>query len=141
MTKLMWYVFLCLANVFQLQVVNDGISFMCVCAHTCACPHVCMYGVSILFAYGLMPIHMYVCIQRGQRTILGTLLSLSPPYILRQGFLLELGLTDWLAWLTSALQNSSISTRKALGLQTYVSPCPTFIWMQGFTPRSSSLYS
>lgn len=96
----------------------------------------CIYIICIwTYAY------IYVCIYRGQRTILGTLLSFSPPYILRQGFWLKLGLTDWLAWLASVLQDSSISTPKALGLQTCASPCPIFIWMRGFTPRSSSLCS
>lgn len=40
-------------------------------------------------------------------------------------------LTGWTGWPVSSRICSSISISKALGLQTCVSPCPTFIWVLG----------
>lgn len=49
-------------------------------------------------------------------------------------------LTGWPGWPVHSRIHPSLLP-KTLRLQTYVPPCPTFIWMQGFMPRSSSLYS
>ena len=64
----------------------------CTCVHVCMCMHVCICVYAYMCKGGVC---MYMCAcHGGQRSILGSLTDVSPPYFLRQMF--SLISLDWL---------------------------------------------
>jgi hypothetical protein len=73
--------------------------FFTICICVCECVYVC---VSVCVCECVC-VCVCVCVYIGQRSVLDVFLYCSPPYLLRQGLWLELGLTDGLDWLVSKL--------------------------------------